>query len=79
MQVKKQRLELDMEEQTVSHLGKEDCHPAYLAYRQSISCKLPGWMNHKVESRLSGEMSTSSDMQMIPLKWQKVKRNLRPS
>ena len=66
MQVKKQRLELDMEEQTVSHLGKEDCHPAYLAYRQSISCKMLGWTNHKLESRLPGEISITSETQMTP-------------
>ena len=75
MHVKKQQLETDIEEQTVSQLGKEDYHPAYLIYRQSTSCKLPGWMNHKLELRLSGEMSTTLDMQMIPLKWHKVKRS----
>ena len=75
MHVKKQQLKSDMEEQTVSQLGKEDCHSAYLTYRQSTSCKLPGWMNHKLELRSSGEMSTISDMQMIPLKWQKVNRS----
>ena len=45
----------------------EFCHPAYLTYMQSTSCKMPGWMNHKLESRLLGEISTTSDMQMIPL------------
>ena len=69
MQVKKQQLEPDMEQQTSSKLGKEDfkvvyCHTAYLAYMQSTSCKMPGWMNHKLESRLPGEISTASDMQM---------------
>ena len=54
MQVKKQQLEIDMEQQTVSKLGKEYikavyCHPAYLAYMQSISCKMPGWMKQKLE------------------------------
>jgi len=57
MQVKKQQLELDMEQQMDSKLGKEYnkvvyCHPAYLTYTQSTSCKMPGWMKHKVESRL---------------------------
>ena len=62
MKVKKQRLELDMEQQTGSKLGKEYikaayCHPAYLAYMQSTSCKMPGWMKHKLESRLPAEIS----------------------
>ena len=57
MQVKKQQLELDMEQQTVSKLGKEYVkavysHPAYLTYTQSTSCAMPGWMKHKLESRL---------------------------
>ena len=71
MQVKKQQLELDMGQQTGSKSGKECvkavyCHPAYLTYMQNISWEMPGWMNHKLESRLPGEMSTASDMQMIP-------------
>ena len=79
MQVKKQQLELDMEKQTGSKLGKEYikavyCHPAYLTYMQSISCEMPGWMKHKLESRLPGEISIASDMQMTPL-WQKGKEN----
>ena len=49
------------------------CHPAYLTYNQSTSCKMPGWMKHKLESRLQGEISIISDTQMIPLLWQKVK------
>ena len=62
-----QQLELDMERQTGSKLGKEYvkavyCHPAYLTYMQSTSCKMPGWMKHKVESRLLGEISITSDM-----------------
>ena len=66
MQVKKQQLEPDMEQQTGSKLGKEYikavyCHPVYLTYMQSISCKMLGWMNHKLESRLWGEISTTSD------------------
>ena len=75
----KQQLEPDMEQQTGSKLGKEydkavNCHPAYLTYMQSTSCKIPGWMNHNLEPRLPGEITTS-DMQMIPLQWQKLKRN----
>ena len=71
MQVKKQQLELDMEQQTGSKLRKEYikavyCHPAYLTYMQSTSCKMPGWMNHKLESRLPGEISIISDMRMTP-------------
>ena len=67
MQVKKQQLELDMEQWAGSKLGKEYikavyCQPAYLTYMQSTSCKLPGWM-----SSLPGEISTISDMQMIAL------------
>ena len=69
MQVKKQQLELDMEQQTDSKLGKEYikavyCHPAYLTYIQSTSCEMPDWMKHKLESRLPGEISITSDMQM---------------
>ena len=80
MQVKKQQLEWDMEQQTGSKLGKEYvkaayCYPAYLTYMQSTSCKVPGWMKHKLESGLPREMSITSDMQMAPLLWQKVKRN----
>jgi len=80
MQVKKQQLELDMEQQTDSKLGKEYikavyCHPAYLTYMQRISCEILDWMKHKLESRLQGEMSITSDMQMTPPLWQKMKRN----
>jgi len=68
MQVKKQQLEPDMEQRTASKLGKEYikavyCHPAYLTYMQSTLCKMPGWMKHKLESRLLGEISITSDMQ----------------
>ena len=78
MQVKKQQLELDMEQQTGSKLGKEYikavyCHPAYLAYMQSTSYEMPGWMKSKLESRLLGEISITSDTQMTPPLWQKVK------
>ena len=80
MQVKKQQLEPDMEEQTGSKLGKEYikavyCHPAYLIYMQSTSCEMLGWMKHKLESRLLGEISINSDTQMTPSLWQKVKKN----
>ena len=71
MQVKKQQLELDMEQQTGSKLRKEYVkavygHPAYLIYMQSISCQMPDGMNHKLESRLPGEISITSDVQMTP-------------
>ena len=66
-----QQLELDMKQQTDSNLGKEyvkavDCHLAYLTYMQIISCKMLGWMKHKLESRLPGEMSITLDVQMTP-------------
>ena len=78
MQFKKQQVELDMEQQTGSKSGKEYikavyCHPAYLTYMQSISCEMQGWMENKLESRLLGEISVTSDMQMTPSLWQKVK------
>ena len=78
MQVKKQQLEQDMEQQSGFKSGKEYvkavyCHPAYLTYMQSTSCEMPGWMKHKIllESRLPGEISITSDMQMTPPLWQK--------
>ena len=55
------------------------CHPAYLTYMQSTSYEMWGWMKHKLESRLLGEISVTSDMQMTASLWQKVKRNLRAS
>ena len=66
MQVKKQQLELDMEQQTGSKLGKEYvkavcCHLAYLTSMQSTSCEMPGWMKHKLESRFLGGISITSD------------------
>jgi len=81
VQIKKQSLEPD-KEQTGSKLGKDYfkavyCHPAYLTYMQSTSCKMLGWMKHKLESRLPGEISITSDMQMSPPLWQKAKRNWR--
>ena len=80
MQVKKQQLELDMEQQTGSKLGKEYIkavyyYSAYLTYMQSTSCEVPGWMKHKLESRLPGKTSIISDMQMTPSLWQKAKKN----
>ena len=80
MQVRKQQLELDMEQQTGSKLESDYieavyCHRAYLTYMQNTSCEMPGWMKHKLESRLPGEISITSDMQMTPHLWQKVKKN----
>ena len=71
MQVRKQQLELDMEQEIGSKLGKEYikavyCHLAYLTYMQSTSCEMLGWMKHKLESRLPGEISITSDRQMTP-------------
>ena len=80
MQVKKQQLEKDIEQQTGSKFRKEYvkavyCHPAYLTYMQSTSCEMLGWKKHKLESRLPGEISTTSEMQTPPLR-QKVKKSL---
>ena len=77
---KKQQLELDMEQNTNSKLGKEYikavyCQPVYSTYMQSTSCEMPGWMKHKLESRLLGEISITSDMQMTLPLWQKANRN----
>ena len=74
MQAKRQQLELEMEQQTGSKLGKEYikavyCHSVYLTYMQS---EMPGWMNHQLETRWPGEISAASAMQMILLKWQKT-------
>ena len=78
MQVKKQKLELDMEKQTDSKSGKKYikdvyCHPGYLTYMQNTSCEMLSWMKHKLESRLLGKISITSDMQMTPPLWQKAK------
>ena len=78
MQIKKQHLELDMEQWTAK-LGKKYVkavyrHPAYLTYMQSTSDEMPGWMKHKLESR-SAEVSITSDTQMTPPLWQKGKKN----
>ena len=83
MQVKKQPLESDMEQKTGSKKGKEYIsavyfHSAYLTYMQSISCEMPGCIKHKLESRLQGEIPTTSDTQMTPPLWQKEKRNKKP-
>ena len=80
MQVKKQLLEMDMEQHTGSKQGKEYikaiyCHPAYLTYMQSTSGEMLVWMKDKLESRLPGQISITSDMQMTPPLWQKVKKN----
>ena len=80
MQARKQQLELDMEKQTGSKSGKEYIkavyrHPAYLTYMQSTSGEMLDWKKHKLESRLPGEISITSDMQMTPPLRQKVKRN----
>ena len=85
MQIKKQQLELGMmEQQSDSKSGKEYVksvyfHPAYSTYMQSTSCDILGWMKHKLESRLLGEISITSDMQMTAPLWQKVKKNYRAS
>ena len=83
MQVNKQQLEPDMEQQTGSKLGKEYikavyCHPAYLCHIQSTSCEMPGWMKHKLESRWPGEISIASDVQMTPPYGRKQRRSKEP-
>ena len=87
MQVRKQQLELDMEQQTGSKLGKEYikavyCHPAYLTYMQSTSWEILGWRKHKLESRFPGEILTTLVMQMTPpygRKWRRTKEPLDES
>ena len=83
MEVRKQQLELDMEQQTGSKSGKEYvkavyCHPAYLTYMQSTSCEMLGWMKHKLESRFLGEITIISDMQMTPPFGRKQRRTKEP-
>ena len=73
----------EMEQWTSSKLGKEYvkavyCYPAYLTYMQSTSCEMPGWVKHKLESLLSGEISVTSDMQMTPHLWQKASGTKEP-
>ena len=80
MQVKKQQLELDVEQQPGSKSGKDYvkavyCHPVYLTYTQNTSCEMLGWMKHKLGSTLLGEISITLDIQMTPHLRQKVKRN----
>ena len=78
MQVKKHQLELDMAKQAGFSWEKEYiktvyCYPEYLTYIQSTSCEMLGWMKHKLESKLPGKISITSDRQMTPILWQKVK------
>ena len=80
MQVKKQQLEPHMEQQTGFKSGKKYvkgvyCHPTYLTYSQSTLCEMPGWMKHKLEATLLGEISITSDIQKTPPFWQKAKKN----
>ena len=80
MQVRKQQLELDMEQKIGSKLGKEYvkavyCHPAYLTYMQSTSRETLGWRKHKLESQLLGEISITLGMQMTSPLWHKAKKN----
>ena len=80
MQVRKQQLELNMKQQAGSKSGKEyvkavHCHPAYSTSMQSTSWETLGWKKQKLESRLPGEISITSDMQMTPPLWQKVKKH----
>ena len=80
LQVRKQQLEMDMEQQTGFKSGKEYvkavyCHPAYLTYMQSTSCKMPGWMNPELESKFLGEISITLGMQMTPPLRHKAKKN----
>ena len=84
MQVNKQQLLQDIKQLTGSKLGKEYdktvyCHPAYLTYMQRTSYEMLSWMKHKLESRLPGEIFTTSDTQKIALFWKKVERNSRAS
>ena len=80
MQVRKQQLQPDIAQQTGLKLGKEYvkavyCHSANLTYMQSTSCEMQSWMKHKLESRLPGEISITSDIQMTPPLGQREKRN----
>ena len=83
MQVKKQQFGLGMEQLTGSELGKEYvkavyCYLVYLTYMQSTLCEMPGWMKHKLEFRLPGEISITSDMQMTPPFGRKRRRTEEP-
>ena len=75
MQVKKQQLELDMEQLGKEYIKAVYCHPVYLTYMQNTSWEMLGCMKHKLESRLLGEILITWDMQMTPPLWQKVKKN----
>ena len=80
MQVSNKQLGLDMKQQTVSKWEKEYlkavyCHPAYLTFMQSTSLETLDWKKHKLESRLLGEISITSDLQMTPALWHKVNKN----
>ena len=82
MQVKKQQLELDMEQQTGFKSGKGYvkavyCHPAYLTYMQMISWEMPCWMKHKLESKLLGEISITSDMHLTTTVMAESKEELK--
>ena len=87
MQIKKPQLEPDMEQQTDSKLGKEYvkalyCHPAYLTYMQSTTCEMPGWMKHKLELRLPGEISITSECRWhhpYGRKWRRTREPLDES
>ena len=84
MQVKKQQLEQDIEQQTGSKSGKEYLkavysHPVYLTCMQNTLCEMLGWMKLKLESQLPGEISVISGIQVIPPLWEKAKRNSRAS
>ena len=84
MEIKKQLLEPDIEQWAGSISGKDYvktvyCHPAYLTYTQSTSRETLDWKKHKPESRLQGEISITSDSQMTPSLWEKVKRKGRVS
>ena len=83
MQVEKQQAKLDMEQWTGSKWGKDYvkavyCHHVYLTYMQSASCGMPCWMKHRLKSRLQGEISITSDMQMIPPLWQRARGTKEP-
>ena len=83
MHVKRKQLEPDVEQQTGSKLEKEYikavyCHLACLIHMQSRSCEMPGWMKHKLESRLLGEISITSDMQMTPPYGRKRRETKKP-
>ena len=79
MQVRKQHLEQDMEQTCSKQRKAVYCHPAYFTYMKSTSWETLVWMKHKLESRLLEEISITTDMQMTPPLWKKVKNNWRAS